>query len=207
MLELKTKLSDSVCSWSTSSSHPALIPNQSGTCGPQLKVDKQKFAPVVALCPASCYSLSSVFTRHLSITCNLPSLHARLQNQLVCVTLSLSVSTQLSKLSPLRKNNNNNNNKSLQVRRGNGVWWLSSERYFLSNLSSQIKIAPEDVPPRMRQRAQSLPEFNWEGEQTLNDPWEAVNFLQHHSPDVICMWKSVLFSDGLFGAAAFAKRW
>lgn len=41
--------------------------------------------------------------------------------------------------------------------------------------------------------------------QTLNDPREAVNFLQHHSTDDICTWKSVSFSDGLFGTAVFAK--
>lgn len=121
----KTEPSDPVCTWSTSSSHPALIPNQSGTCGPKLKADKQNSAPVVALCPASRFSLSSVFTRHLSITCNLLPFHARLQNQLVCVTLGPRLCPQLSKLSRSCKNNNNKS-KSPQVRRGNGVWWLSS---------------------------------------------------------------------------------
>lgn len=94
---IQTELSNSVCSWSASSSHPALMPDQSGTFGPEPKAEKQNFAPFVALCPPSCFSLSSVFTCHLSITCNrppLPLFHARLQNQLVCVTLGLRVSPQ-----------------------------------------------------------------------------------------------------------------
>lgn len=178
-----TESSDSVSTWSTSSSHPVLIPNQSGTCGPQLKADKQNFAPVVALWPASRSSLSSVFTRHLSITCNLPPFHARLQNQLVCVTFGSRVSPQLSKLMC-----DNNKGKSLQVRGANvSDDWESiiSERYFLFSLSSPSEFAPSRKQPR----AQSLSEFIWE-EQMLNDPGEAVHFLQHYPTDVVCTWKS-----------------
>lgn len=144
-----------------------------GPVAPEPKADKQNFAPVVALCPVSCFSLSSVFTRHLSITCNLPPpplplFHARLQNQLVCVTLGLRVSPQSFQTFAFVQKQQQQKQQSgpRQVRSRDAAWRLSSRVVYLHHRSPFLPLfesAAEEIPTRMQQRAQSLWEFNWEG--------------------------------------------